>query len=748
MEVALPEAVIAIAAGGVHTCALLAGGSTRCWGGNDHGQLGDGSALDRSSPVVANVASLQSPVTALSLGATHSCASTLHGGALCWGGNASAQVGDATRIDRTAPFFVTGFSAGASRVVAGNAHSCALSSSGEMYCWGAGGLGQLASNDGSGDRLTPTGVATFGPRLLDLATGGDSTCAITESGEARCWGRNDFGQLGDTNFFPHPVPTEVAGLAAMRRIAIGPLHACGVSMATEVFCWGYNDTGQLGLGFAGPIAPANRVPRLTGVQQIAVGGSHTCAILVTGLLQCWGSNYYGQIGDGQTVVDNLIPTPTPLIGRALAVAAGLVFTCAIDAPGIVYCWGANRFGQLGDGTTVDRVTPVIVSALPQDIVSLSAALASTCAVSGAVGALYCWGYNNDGQLGVTGAMMYTTPTLVIASGVASVTMGNNHACAVMRDGGLRCWGGIGTIGNGSGSGSYAPAPVRSGQWIDFTVPALIDVDTSVTLAVSALGGGTVVVDRWTPDQCSVSIFGPLVFASAPATCGLRARQGGGNLVAHGSPAPAPRQLRQTWVPKAYFVRPNVAGSDGTVSPDVPTAVREGDTLALTVTAAAGFFPTIETQCGGALVGGVYTTARLFADCNALFRFSTSAVAGSCFDIDGSGSASAAIDGVLLNRYLAGIRGDALVAGLTGLGPRRTGAAIEAFFGNAARYDVIGRAVPSPSMLVDGLILSRLMQGFSAAELLTGIDIPAGARYRTASAIMQHVAEICAVTSVP
>ena len=89
-----------------------------------------------------------------------------------------------------------------------------------------------------------------------------------------------------------------------------------------------------------------------------------------------------------------------------------------------------------------------------------------------------------------------------------------------------------------------------------------------------------------------------------------------------------------------------------------------------------------------------------------------------------------------------------MAGLIGLGPRRTSAAIEAFFGNAARYDVIGRAVPSPSMLVDGLILSRLMQGFNAAELLNGIDIAAGARYRTASAIMQHVAEICAVKSVP
>jgi alpha-tubulin suppressor-like RCC1 family protein len=201
--------MIAIAAGGYHTCAITEAGGVKCWGGNAYGQLGDGSSSQRSTPV--DVVGLTSGVKAITIGGPYTCALTTAGGVKCWGRNFAGQLGDGTDESRNAPVQVVGLTSGVKAITAGGHHTCAVTETRKVKCWGSNGSGQVG--DGTTiNRSTPVDVLGLTSGVKAIAAGGHHTCAITEAGGVKCWGDNDSGQLGDATTLHRNTPVDVIGL--------------------------------------------------------------------------------------------------------------------------------------------------------------------------------------------------------------------------------------------------------------------------------------------------------------------------------------------------------------------------------------------------------------------------------------------------------------------------------------------------------------------------------------------------------
>ncbi|MFZ4580452.1 MAG: RCC1 domain-containing protein [Myxococcota bacterium] len=180
------------------------------------------------------------------------------------------------------------------------------------------------------------------------------------SGAVRCWGWNASGQLGDGSTASRAVPGPVVGLLpGAMALTAGTSHACALLADGSVRCWGANSGGQLGDGTKTNSAVPIVVNGLsTGATAITAGGSHTCALLAGGGIECWGSNGSGQLGAGSTMAAASPIAVSTLGGKAVSVSAGDLHTCALLAGSIIKCWGRNVYGQLGDGTTIDRTSPV------------------------------------------------------------------------------------------------------------------------------------------------------------------------------------------------------------------------------------------------------------------------------------------------------------------------------------------------------------------------------------------------------
>src|SRR5437773_11735111 len=275
-------------------------------------------------------------------------------------------------------------------VSAGGSHTCANATRG-IYCWGLNDEGQLG--DGTRiTRLSPVPVTSY-VGGSDVIAGGSHTCAYFNTDPwdygvtTTCWGSNVQGQLGNPNM------TVIA-------LAAGGSHTGGndYDLLPALYCWGSNQHGQLGAGLVSNFSPVPfRVASFFGNGAVSAGRSHTCANITvggTGGLYCWGLNDDGQLGDGTTIQRT---SPVLVSGGPFSdVTAGGSHTCALTSAGTTYCWGANDHGQLGDGTTTMRTSPVLVAG-GLTFVSLSAGGSHTCGVT--VSGAYCWGANGNGQLG-------------------------------------------------------------------------------------------------------------------------------------------------------------------------------------------------------------------------------------------------------------------------------------------------------------------------------------------------------------
>ena len=307
----LTNDVAAVSVGGAHTCALTTTGGLRCWGSNSEGELGDGTTTNRIMPV--NVAGLASSVAAVSAGSSHTCAVTTTGGLRCWGINSEGQLGDGTTTDRITPVNVAGLTSGVAAVSAGFRHTCAVTTIGGLMCWGDNSAGQLGDGTTT-DRNTPVNVAGLTSGVVAVSAGFRHTCAATATGGLQCWGSNSAGQLGDGTTRDRNMPVNVAGLTSgVAEVSVGGAHTCALTTAEGLRCWGVNDRGYLGDGttFFQRREPVDVVGLTDGVAAVSAGVWHTCAVTAIGGLGCWGRGTEGWLGDGTTTDKN---TPANVIG--------------------------------------------------------------------------------------------------------------------------------------------------------------------------------------------------------------------------------------------------------------------------------------------------------------------------------------------------------------------------------------------------------------------------------------------------
>lgn len=353
-------------------------------------------------------------ISGVAAGAAHTCALTNAGGVQCWGYNVLGQIGDATTTNKSRPVNVLGFGQGMSAIASGAIHSCSLDTNGNIKCWGYNEYGQLG--DGTTvNRTSPVTVlaAAGGPALANvtgIAAGGYHTCAITTTTGVKCWGENVFGQLGDGTTADRLTPVDVVGLTGVVAIAAGFWHTCALTGAGTIKCWGDGQFGTLGDGLFNTESSVARdvcqqfdeetqaclVP-FSGATSIAAGGRHNCAVTSSNALKCWGLNDEAQLGDG-TTTDRATPTDVTGLGSGVTlVRAGGYHTCALLSSSTLKCWGHNYFGQLGDGTNINRTTPVDAVGLAA-VATISLGGRHTCARL-TTASLRCFGRNLEGQLG-------------------------------------------------------------------------------------------------------------------------------------------------------------------------------------------------------------------------------------------------------------------------------------------------------------------------------------------------------------
>jgi alpha-tubulin suppressor-like RCC1 family protein len=267
-------------------------------GRNSSGQLGDGTTTERYTPTT--VTNLSSGVSAVSLGLSYqTCALTTGGGVKCWGYNANGQIGDGTRQNRVNAVEVSGLSSGVVAVALGSSHSCALLETSGVKCWGDNGAGQLGDGTHT-ERYNPVDVSGLTSGASSISAGVFHTCALLNSGGVKCWGWNGYGQIGTNAPQTQEGPVNVEGLGSqVSSVVSGGYHSCALLNSGGVKCWGYNNYGQLGDGTNTNRNNPVYVSGLTsGVSSIFAGGFHTCAVLINGQLKCWGGNSYRQLGDG------------------------------------------------------------------------------------------------------------------------------------------------------------------------------------------------------------------------------------------------------------------------------------------------------------------------------------------------------------------------------------------------------------------------------------------------------------------
>ena len=335
------------------------------------------------------------------------------------------------------------------------------------FLWRALGLGVLGASAAiacshSGSRPT-TGPVPPGPSpsvsgaATAISAGYGHTCALTRAGGVKCWGDNGYGQLGDGATADHRSPVAVSGLVSgVRAIAAGEALTCGITSAGGVKCWGDNGYGQLGDGSTADHRSPVAVSGLVSVRAIAAGEALGCALTGAGGVKCWGYNRYGELGDGTTTDHHTPVAVSGLRSGVTAIAVGYLHACALMNTGGVKCWGYNRDGQLGDGTTTTagcRSTSRPRRRRDRDHRWRSHSCALTKQAGSSVGAATASASSGTGRRGTA-----DTPVAVsgLASGVTAIAAGGEaHGCALMTAGGVKCWGynGYGQLGDGTSSRS-------------------------------------------------------------------------------------------------------------------------------------------------------------------------------------------------------------------------------------------------------------------------------------------------------
>jgi alpha-tubulin suppressor-like RCC1 family protein len=283
-----------------------------CWGSNASGQLGDGTTTDSTVPVT--VAGIADAID-VAAGYSHSCALRYNGGVVCWGDGTYGEMGDGTAASSPTPIVVTGLG-DAAQITAGQYFSCALRQTGEVNCWGLNNYyGQYYGMLGDGTNTTrylANVPVSFLPDAVQISGSGETTCAVRSSGAVVCWGWNSYGQLGNNGNSPANAPVNVQGIGDAVEVSVHSSTACAVRATGAVACWGDNGSGQYGVGSMSPSLIA--APAETGVADaihVSVGSAHSCVVRANNAIVCSGADAGGQLGDGKTAGQT---TPVGVVG--------------------------------------------------------------------------------------------------------------------------------------------------------------------------------------------------------------------------------------------------------------------------------------------------------------------------------------------------------------------------------------------------------------------------------------------------
>jgi alpha-tubulin suppressor-like RCC1 family protein len=358
------------------------------------------------------------------------------------------------------------------QISAGTFHSCGVTTDNLAYCWGQDAYGELGHGTQAADGYSSTPIQVAGGlHFLQVSAGNNYSCGVTTDERAYCWGENVYGKLGDGTYTPRATPVAVVGGHRFRQVDAGGSHTCGVTPSDEAFCWGYNRYGQL--GDSSEFNQRKRPVRVAGgltFRRVIAGDLHTCGVTTGYRAYCWGDGGHGEIGDGKTY-----PRRTPRLvtgglsfrqvhaGRSSR--AGGAHSCGVTTDNRAYCWGANGEGQLGDGSTIQRLKPVAVAGGLQ-FNGISPGADHTCGVTTGSSA-YCWGWKYYGQLGdgsERGDGARLSPVAVVGGlQFSAVSAGRDHTCGVTTGNAGYCWGqdSAGELGDGSQTTTSTPVAVAA-----------------------------------------------------------------------------------------------------------------------------------------------------------------------------------------------------------------------------------------------------------------------------------------------
>ena len=338
-----------ISVGHLHTCGLTTSGSAWCWGLNTDAQLGNGIEFELNRPQPTQVVGGLTFVE-VAAGVSHTCGLSTSSAVYCWGSNHFRQLGNASDIRSPIPVRVSS-NVSFRAITAGPYSTCGLSTTGDVYCWGA----SFFPSD-RGPFNVPT-LLQSGKAFVELRALGEHWCARTTS-TTFCWGVNGFGQLGDGTTTHRTEALPVVGAPQFVRLAGHPggRASCGLTVAGSLWCWGSLAFPD---GSTGVQLVPTLVPRVPPLRDIGLGEFLSCVLTVDGGVLCWGNNQFGQLGDG-TTIDR--PAAAPVSGNLQFVQIGLGYlhACGLTNQGVAFCWGRNAYGELGDGTFTNRLTPTRV----------------------------------------------------------------------------------------------------------------------------------------------------------------------------------------------------------------------------------------------------------------------------------------------------------------------------------------------------------------------------------------------------
>lgn len=408
-------------------------------------------------------------------GSNHTCIITTTGSPYCWGANANGLLGDGTSTNHFNITQASGLFSGYTQITTSLTHTCALNSNAtnNLKCWGSNTNGQFGSPSPTAS-LTPFGLSLT---YKKISAGQNYTCGIAPDDTLYCWGLNSSNQLGDGTSNIRTSPVLIDSGVPYLTVAAGATSTCGITSSGDLKCWGNNSVGQVGDGTSGnqKAAPV-LIDSGIAYTKVGIGTNHACGLTQGGAVKCWGANTYGQLGDG-TGLPKLIPT-VAIASGAVDLAVGTLHTCAILSGGELRCWGYNFYGQVGDGSVSNRNAPALVA---NGVASVMAGNNHTCAIAASSGETKCWGDNNYSQLGSYDN--YVKTLTLVDSNFATVATGKYHSCGLTTAGAVRCWGENtnGEVGDGTLSARTSPVQV-----IDSGV-AQIAVGESFSCAVFSSG---------------------------------------------------------------------------------------------------------------------------------------------------------------------------------------------------------------------------------------------------------------------